>query len=791
MYCRVCNVEIRQSNFCFHCGWMNGEVFLETETLKLNEDVDIIKTLKIINKYPAEVSVRINIEDSTGIVSFPKSFGKRDSNGVIISVDGEKSADIFLAFKLNGFKKVDTLSFKLCFESNDNSPELTSKEYFHRPFNKRQLRNWEQSVNIEILNSGRLEFDRQMLIFNDKRNEQVCHIKNYGRMSISLSEDNFKIPDGYSISLMSKTISDMEATIPITIITTGFKESKTSSMTINYTSGSKTESKEIILHYDKLIDNLPTNIWDKVIAIDFGTTKTAVACLDVSSLNSLEMLTKEVKMIPLGNNSFEIPSCIAYHERHGTEIGEYAKSIEGLSDSEYTENIKMQLVKDKIITSKGSILDTQKVIKDFLREIKRIILQRKIDFSDSELIFTLPVLDGIGGADYEKQKDVTISSAQMVGLGTNGSISVITEPEAAMYYFINSIKDSSDKWKNFTLKNEDNICVFDFGGGTLDICFGTYSLIDGRPTVNNIVTVGSYSDGEGNAINLGGNRFDILMALSVCEDNGISAKELRDDKNRIVSIDIEGSTDNEIKSFINETKMLKEKMSNEWDNMPEEGLAYSMDFGKDGVININKREFRKVINKDIDFAIEKMRNTMLSNNISNLKYIIMVGGTSLIHIIKERLSEEFSSGTKVFNAYDYSNFDADVNPNGVRQDSIFPVVRGAAIKYMTTISDIFPINVMLASTSNTDINIIFRKGESFREEFKKLNSSKIWGEWVISGSIDGGRYYKLGSFIITEIKNAPPQATIIAKVTKDRAIKVYYRLGNLKETEVNGFEIFI
>lgn len=94
------------------------------------------------------------------------------------------------------------------------------------------------------------------------------------------------------------------------------------------------------------------------------------------------------------------------------------------------------------------------------------------------------------------QRNDTISAAKMAGFQ---NIRLLDEPTAAFYYFFNEHGESNE------FKSVNNILVFDFGGGTLDV-----SIINVREN-NNIMRLDTFGRSRYN--NLGGDDIDLEMAI--------------------------------------------------------------------------------------------------------------------------------------------------------------------------------------------------------------------------------------------------------------------------------------
>lgn len=89
-------------------------------------------------------------------------------------------------------------------------------------------------------------------------------------------------------------------------------------------------------------------------------------------------------------------------------------------------------------------------------EMKKHYGDHMIATTPIDVILTVPAVWS------DAAKDATLRAAEKAGMGTN--IAMISEPEAAAHYAINSVNN-----QNKILKVGDNVIVCDCGGGTCDL----------------------------------------------------------------------------------------------------------------------------------------------------------------------------------------------------------------------------------------------------------------------------------------------------------------------------------
>ena len=800
MLCRECKIEIGNSKYCHACGWLNGKVILLTHELELNGSHKSTGIIKMKNEGNGTVSVEVSIENNTGKISFAQGFGQDNGTGRKFYIEGRKEKEIPIVFSLaNSGESMNGMNLKICFTTDDNSPSVRRENCYPRPYKVAQERKWHEWISVKLLEPGALEFDKQMLVFDDERKQRILNAKNIGQQDVSLNHGCFSMDDNFSV-LIDKAINIAPGeSVPITIEMSRPVQNPYNIMNVAYETEGENKPHSIVLYRRNVIDETPTLLCDKVVAVDFGTSKTAAAYMDVNLLSGAEQFSQATNMITLDakKKSYDVPSCIVYTLND---------IIVGRPDAgeDLISSMKMYLHQGYIETNvqgKTKRRMTQEVITSFLAEIKRRI-DAEITEDDNIYVFTLPVLDNDSNGDmFTKQKEVTISCAQAAGF--DGEILTITEPEAAMFYIINAIKDNPDNLNGCELQSGDKICVFDYGGGTLDICFGTYNLCDGKPTVKNTVSIGTYRTGnaDDDMINLGGDRLDNQMALCVCYQHR-DAIELEgavlDESGNLKSADFFTGDDKPFstwswRTYINQIKNRKEELSKQWDSSTD---SLPIDKKHESVA-LTRKTFEETVFADLQYAINEMRNIIEEKELSDLKYIFMVGGTSLIKIIKEHLKIAFPRCKRIFNAYDFSikDSDRDTNLEEIRQIAVYPVVRGAAISYMTIVTDIFDFDVTIAPVICQDerSKIKYSKGERFYGKTRNLSGKSGMGKWEIFASIEGKEPLNMGIFSIETLDDATPfSVKIRSEVGKDRALKIYYKLhGDESENAVQNLEVYV
>jgi hypothetical protein len=226
----------------------------------------------------------------------------------------------------------------------------------------------------------------------------------------------------------------------------------------------------------------PQERW--IIAIDFGTTKSAVMVLD--------NFTKGAEPEPIcwsqpGGPEGEkwVPSVVAWDQERPSRFGWQVGWTE--SGDHIVRHLKMRLREDNEKVQKSVVYFLKRIFEQVANRYGPEIFRR------ARLVFTLPVLDNAEA--YEEQRRRTLE--RVLEAGTDYDIreeqcDFYKEPECAAMDFLHELQSRvvNGETPNF-IEPGSWLCVLDMGGGTTDITFAQFGVAeDGTPTFDRFQSLG-------------------------------------------------------------------------------------------------------------------------------------------------------------------------------------------------------------------------------------------------------------------------------------------------------------
>lgn len=333
--------------------------------------------------------------------------------------------------------------------------------------------------------------------------------------------------------------------------------------------------------------------------IDFGTTNSATVGL-IKGLHDTD-----THMIQYGDSlGRPIPSVVAINKMTGevyTGRKAWEKKMELSESCEYIPSVKTYLDKNTKREIAGRTWEPSDIAAEVFNALKSAVMERSNIVLNSAVV-AIPV-----GFSAEKRRQLRIA-AKKAGISIS---TFISEPTAA--YFANR-KD---------MKSATNIAVFDWGGGTLDVSV----LQDKDGNVSELATGG---------MSIAGDVIDQKLA------ERIHAKVARK-KGKVSSFaDMPVSAKDMLLVRAERAKCMLSD-----DDTATIHLNSYGDFGEFRE-TIDYDWFVDIVAPEVDSAIQCVKKTINESGLgmANIDAILLVGGSSNLRPLQERLEKEF--GDKLY-----------------------------------------------------------------------------------------------------------------------------------------------
>lgn len=452
---------------------------------------------------------------------------------------------------------------------------------------------------------------------------------------------------------------------------------------------------------------------EKIVGIDLGTTNSLIAYIE----------NNHAKIIPIGKNAKGmIPSVIYFNENNEYIIGEEAKdkmilhpesslySIKRLMGKTYEEvkdqaqflmyplekNHSTELVKFKIQQHAFSAVELSSFI---LKEIKKQA-ESYLNCEIQKAVITVPAYFS------DSQRQATRDAGMLAGLEV---LRIINEPTAAsMAYGIGLNPEDSKQ-----------VMVYDFGGGTFDV-----SVLRIENGIFEVLST------QGDNF-LGGDDIDTGIANYWINQNRIP---LPDGKS-------------------NELRVLAEKakvhlLTNNSCTFNFGELELTLDKGQLNAIA------EPLVNRTISCCIEALKNSHLNTN--DIDEIILVGGSSRLALVKEKLQATFHRPIN-----DFLNPDEVVAIGAAIQADILSGNRTDLL-----LLDITPLSLGIETIGGLMDTIIPRNSKIPLQLARNYTTSRDGQKHLKISVYQGERELVLDNIKLAEfiLKDLPPMAAGLPKI---------------------------
>jgi actin-like ATPase involved in cell morphogenesis len=327
------------------------------------------------------------------------------------------------------------------------------------------------------------------------------------------------------------------------------------------------------------------------VGIDFGTTKTMVACYDASK--------KSAKPLTFGRGKFEKPTSMYATENGELLFGDDADD-EGITDlPNHIRRFKMKLGKPGLAHMGRKSATAQQLTTEFLANLRNQLESQVLHTSVDRVILTVPAMFGPA-----QRYDLT-EAARQAGFS---HVELLEEPVAAGIAYCDHQSD---------LSKELRFIVVDWGGGTFDVAHLEKSA-SGEIKVHEDFVVG--------LDDIGGEVFDDELwgiASSALDSAGHGTLESQSRENW--------------GRYRRDLSNAKEALSSK----TSVSMTFTLEDGKPAKITLNRTDFNNIISPMILKAASFVSQLLVRAHNAGCppEFILLAGGTSRIPLIGEELEK--------------------------------------------------------------------------------------------------------------------------------------------------------
>lgn len=339
----------------------------------------------------------------------------------------------------------------------------------------------------------------------------------------------------------------------------------------------------------------------RVYGIDLGTTYSCIAYVDQFG---------QAAIINNSENQQTTPSVVYFESENNIVVGSAAKEV-------------ASLYADRVVSTVKRVMGNPDVTFEFLgkeytpQEISSFILRKLVGDAEQligekieDVVITCPAYFGVN------QKEATKQAGEIAGLNP---LYIIPEPTAAAILY--GLQQNPEQ----TALQEETVLVYDLGGGTFDI-----TLISIEGTDIDVISIGGDDQ-------LGGKNWDDAVvdyfANCFAEETEISAEELTSDQ----------EVYQELLNLAESCKISLSSRESWTKNISQQGHSVRVELTRDKFNEITAAWLERTIsltNEMIDRAKEKGH--------PQIDKLLLVGGSTYMPKVMERLKEEFPFEIKLF-----------------------------------------------------------------------------------------------------------------------------------------------
>ncbi len=320
--------------------------------------------------------------------------------------------------------------------------------------------------------------------------------------------------------------------------------------------------------------------------IDLGTTQSAIAVVD----SGFPILLADDKGRTL------TPSAVWIGKNGETEVGHEALRRAGVDRVVTSVKSLMGRRADEVaggLSSDGKLetmagpRSPEEISAEILRHLKGIA-ESRLETEVSKAVITVPAYF------HDAQRAATKKAGELAGLEV---VRILSEPTAAaLSYGLDRLSENA------------RVAVFDLGGGTFDV-----SVLEMREGVFEVLATAGDT-------NLGGDDFDRAIVEFAA--------------NRL-EIDLRTMDPMELVRWTSEGRRVKHQLSE------EEEAKFRLPFT--GEVLMTREDFNRLMATFLDRMESACRRALLDSNVlaSDLAEVVMVGGSSRIPVVKDRVERVF------------------------------------------------------------------------------------------------------------------------------------------------------